>query len=220
MVSPPHQSLAMTTWKSCFGVTLIPRPLSILLMFETCAPTTTPQTPTINLEYWRSYEDLEEYMEPMKQLSLLLESSTKPTTHSTLNYFLRILYEKLETSPKRHIAACAMSNTFVDTFRKNLLMLLDDVEQFFLWVVVVMLDGRRIGFDWLIPMWENKCEWPNVTKEYRSIHQLVLKVRQNIADHIRVDLSLSMFIPFKCKPQAPTLLLRSRAFEAQEDPGM
>ena len=103
--------------------------------------------PKINLEYWRSDEDLEECMEPMKQLSLLLESSTEPTIHKALDYFLRLLYERLETSPKRHVVACAMYNTFVDTFRKKLLMLLDDVEQFFMWFVAAMLDGRRIGFD-------------------------------------------------------------------------
>ena len=68
-------------------------------------------------------------VEPVKQLSLLLESSTEPMIHNTLDYFLRLMYEKLETSPKRHIVACAMSNAFVNTFRKKLLMLLDDVEQ-------------------------------------------------------------------------------------------
>ena len=103
-------------------------------------------------------------MEPVKNLSLLMESSTEPTIQSTLDYFLRLLYERLETSPKRHVAACAMYNTFVDTFRKKLLMLSDDVEQFFMWVVAAMLDGRRIGFDWLNPMWDNKREWPNVTQ--------------------------------------------------------
>ena len=55
-------------------------------------------------------------------------------------------------------------------------MLLNDVEQFFLWVVVAMLDGRRISFDWLNSVWENKCEWLNVTKEYKSIHHLILEV--------------------------------------------
>ena len=60
-----------------------------------------------------------------EELSLLLESSTEPTIHSTLDYFLRLLYERLETSPKRHVAACAMYNTFVDTFRKKLLMLFE-----------------------------------------------------------------------------------------------
>ena len=69
--------------------------------------------------------------------------------HNTLDYFLRLVSEKLERSPKRHIVACIVFNTFVDTFKKKLLMLLDDVEQFFLWVVAAMLDGRRIGSDWL-----------------------------------------------------------------------
>ena len=68
-------------------------------------------------------------MEPMEQLSLLLESSTEPTIYTTLDYLLRLLYEVFDTSPKRHIAACTMFNIFMDTFRKKLLMLLDDVEQ-------------------------------------------------------------------------------------------
>ena len=125
-------------------------------MLGSCVPTIAPQIPEINLEYWRSYEDLEECMEPMKQLSLLLESSMEPTIQNTLDYFLRFLYEKLETSPKRHIAAYAVFNTFVDKFRKKLFLLLNDVEQFFLWVVAAMLDGRRIGFDWLNPVWEKQ----------------------------------------------------------------
>ena len=117
-------------------------------MLGSCVPTIAPEMPKINLEYWQSYEDLEECMEPVKQLSLLLESSIEPTIHNTLDYFLRLLYERLETSPKRHVAACAVYNTFVDTFRKKLLMLLDDVEQFFncgLWRLCWM--GGRIGFD-------------------------------------------------------------------------
>ena len=99
-------------------------------------------------------------------------------------------------------------------------MLLDDVEQFFMWVVAAMLDGRRIGFDWLNPVWDNKREWPNVTKQFRSVHHLMSEVEQNIADQVRVDLSLSMSIPLKCAPQAPTLLLGSHAIGAQEDPEM
>ena len=88
----------------------------------------------------------------------MLEFSTKPTIHSMLDYFLRLLYERLEASPKRYSAACTVFNTLMDAFRKKLLMLLHDVEQFSLWVMEVMLDGRRIGFDWLNPVWENKHE--------------------------------------------------------------
>ena len=88
-------------------------------------------------------------MEPVKTLSLLLESSMEATIHDTLDNFLRLLYEVSETAPKRRLGACIVFNTFVDMFRRKLLKLLDDVEQFFLWVVVATLDGRKTNFDWL-----------------------------------------------------------------------
>ena len=82
-------------------------------------------------------------MEPIKQLSILLESSTEATIHDTLDYFLRLLYDKLERGTKRRVGSCTVFNTFVNTFRRKLLTLLDDVEQFFLWVVAAALDGSR-----------------------------------------------------------------------------
>ena len=85
-------------------------------------------------------------MEPLTTLSLLLESSIEPTIHNTLDYFLRLLYEKLQMSPKRLIATYIVFNTFVDKLREKLLKLLDDVEQFFLLVVAAMLDGRNTDF--------------------------------------------------------------------------
>ena len=81
-------------------------------------------------------------MEPIKQLSILLESSTEAMTHDMLDYFLILLYDKLETGGKRRVGSCTVFSTFVNTFRWKLLTLLDDVEQFFLWVVAVALDGR------------------------------------------------------------------------------
>ena len=85
-------------------------------------------------------------MEPLTTLSLLLESSIEPTIHNTLDYFLRLLHEKLEMSPKRLIATYIVFNIFVDNLREKLLKLLDDVEQFFLLVVAAMLYGRNIDF--------------------------------------------------------------------------
>ena len=68
--------------------------------------------PKSTWKHWRSYEDLE----LVKQLSLLLECSTEPTIHITLDYFLRLLNEVLEASPKIRIVACVVFNAFVDTF--------------------------------------------------------------------------------------------------------
>ena len=211
-------------WQCSFGVALVLRPLSILLMLKSFVPATTLEILEINLEYWSSYEDLEECMEPMKQLSLLLESSIEPTIHIILDHFLRLLYQVFGTSPKRHIGACVVFNTFVDTFRQKLLMLLDNVEQFFLWVVVAMLDGRRTSFEWLNLVWENKHKWQNVTYKYKNgikIYTIWSRRWDGILwSRWESICYCCMSIPFKCGPQAPTLLLGSRAIEAQEDTGM
>ena len=111
-------------------------------------------------------------MHPMKQLSVLLGSSTEATIHDTLDYFLTLLYDKLERGPKRRVGSCTVFNTFLNTFRRKLLTLLDDVEQFFLWVVVAALDVRKTNLDWLAPVWDHKDEWPNVTDKYRNICHL------------------------------------------------
>ena len=126
------------------------------LCSKSCVPVVCDETPCINMEYWRSYEDLEQCMEPIKQLSVLLESSTEAMIHDTLDYFLTILYDKLERPPKRRVGSCTMFNAFVNTFRRELLTLLDDVEQFFLWVVAAALDGRKTNFEWLDPIWDHR----------------------------------------------------------------
>ena len=86
-------------------------------------------------------------MKPVMTLSILLESSTEAMIHDTLDYFLRLLYEVLQMAPKRRLGACTVFNTFMNVFRRKLLKLLDNVEQFFLWVVVAALDGRKTNFD-------------------------------------------------------------------------
>ena len=121
-------------------------------------------------------------MEPIKQLSVLLESSMEAMIHDMLDYFLRFLYDKLERGQKRRVESCTMFNTFVNTFRQKLLMLLDDVEQFFLWVVAAMLDGRKTNLDWLAPIWDHRDKWPNVTDKYRNVCQLQLEVEQNLVE--------------------------------------
>ena len=144
---PPPQAPSHPKGKCCFGVTLLPGPLPILLMLGSCVPAAAPQIPKINLEYWRSYEDLEEMHGAHEAAELIVGILHRAHNTQYVGLFLKTSIWKLETSPKRHIVACGVFNTFVDTFRKKLLMLLDDVEQFFLWVVAAMLDGRRIGFD-------------------------------------------------------------------------
>ena len=101
-----------------------------------------------------------------------MEPSTEATIHNTLDYSVALLYHKLGKSPKSGDPTCEVFNEFVDNFRSKLLMLLDDMEQFFLWAVATVLDGRKIDFDWLKPVGEHNNEWPNMTKRYPSLSKL------------------------------------------------
>ena len=126
-------------------------------------------------------------------------------THDTLDYFLRLLYDKLGRGAKRRVGSCTVFNTFVNTFRRKLLMLLDDMEQFFLWVVAAVLDGRKTNLDWLAPVWDHRDEWLNVTNKYKNVCQLQLEVERNLVDQVRHDLLLCISVPLECGPQATTV---------------
>ena len=78
-------------------------PLPILIVLQSCVPVGHEELPCIHEEYWQSYKDLELCMEPIKQLSVLLESCTEVMIHDTLDYFLRLLYDTLERGPKRRV---------------------------------------------------------------------------------------------------------------------
>ena len=144
-------------------------------------------------------------MEPIKQLSILLESSMESTIYATLNYFLRLLYNKLERGPKRRVASCTVFNTFMNTFRRKLLTLLANVEQFFLWVVAVALDGKKTNLNWLALVWDHRGEWLNVTDKYRNVCQLQLEVERNLVEQVRYDLLLCISVPLESGPQVATV---------------
>ena len=174
-------------------------------MLQSCVPAGREELPCIHKEYCRSYEDLEQCMEPIKQLSVLLESSTEATIHDTLDYFLRLLHDKQEREAKRRVGSCTVFNTFVNTFRRKLFTLLDDVEQFFLWVVAAAVDGRKTNLEWLAPIWDHKDEWLNVAGKYKKVCQLQLEVERNLVDQVRHDLLLCISVPLECGPQVATV---------------
>ena len=152
------------------------------------------EIPIFQLGHWQCYQELEECLELLKQLSLLLEPSTEATIHNTLDYFLP-LYQKSGKSPKSGDPTCEVFNEFIDNFQSKLLTLLDDMEQFFLWAVVVVLDERKIGFDWLKPVWEHNDEWPSVTERYPCLSKLKAELQQNIAEQVIFNLTLCISFP-------------------------
>ena len=157
---PPPRALPMILLMLLFGIHLaIGSPLA--LSINDCCVCV--EIPVFQLAHWQCYQELQECMEPLKTLSLLLESSIEATIHTTLDYLLALLYHIFEDSPQKGDPIYKVFNEFVGNFWSKLLTLLDDVEQFFLWVVTSTLDGRKIGFDWLKPVWDHDGEWPNMT---------------------------------------------------------
>ena len=67
------------------------------------------------------------------------------------------------------------------------------------------LDGRKTNFDWLVPIWDHKDEWPNVTEKYKNVCHLQLEVERNLAEQVRHNLLLCFSIPLECGPQATTV---------------
>ena len=98
-----------------------------------------------------------------------------------------------------------MFNAFVNTFRRKLLTVLEDVEQLFLWVVVAAMDGRKTNLDWLALVWDHRDEWLNVTDKYKNVCQLQLELERNLVDQVRHDLLLCISVPLECVPQAATV---------------
>ena len=74
------------------------------------------EVPVFQLGHWECYQELEERLEPLKKLSFLLEPSTEATIHNTLDYFLALLYRKLEESPKRVDPTSEVFSEFVENF--------------------------------------------------------------------------------------------------------
>ena len=82
---PPGRALTMIALMLLFGVRLATRSPLALTSNECCVCV---EIPVFQLGHWQCYQELEECLEPLKQLSLLLEPSTEAIIHNTLDYFL------------------------------------------------------------------------------------------------------------------------------------
>ena len=107
------RALMMIALMLPFGVHLATKSPLALTSSECCVCV---EILAFQLGHWQCYQELEKCLEPLKQLSLLLELSTEATIHNTSNYFLALLYHKLGKSPKSGNPACEVFNEFVDNF--------------------------------------------------------------------------------------------------------
>ena len=66
---------------------------------------------------------------------------------------------------------------FVTSFKKKLLHLVDDVNQFYSWAMCAFLDGRHKDLNWLQPIFDHWEDWPKVTQEYVALRDLRRNLR-------------------------------------------
>ena len=126
-------------------------------------------------------------MEPLKKLSLLLESSTEATIRNALDCFLALLYKNWRIPLKRCIplARCSM-NLFGTS--KQAFNIVGRCE------AILFVGGRhcigreedgKIGFDWLKPVWDHYDEWPNVIYKYPNLRKLKAEVERRALQNRR-----------------------------------
>ena len=63
------------------------------------------------------------------------------------------------------------------------------------------MDGRKIDFNWLKLVWQNQCEWPNVTKGFPILSKLEADVGHKISEQAKLHLALCIFFHINEHPK-------------------
>ena len=151
-------------------------------MFATC-DTGDSESVSFSEAHWACYSQLLECMKPIRDVSLILEASSYVTISDVLLFVLRLLYVGFG-STTRVQSTHPYKWTFINAFRKKLLLLCDDVEQVFLWSLCAFLDGRRSNLHWLNDIWDHKKDWPNVCQKWNNASELKSEVMEEVKNMV------------------------------------
>ena len=124
---------------------------------------------------WAELQSLKEAMEPIRDVSLVMEGSKYVTSSTVLLHITRLLYGLW--APARIQDKSMVFQAFVKAFKSKLLDLVDDVNQFYSWAMCAFLDGRHKELTWLEPVFDHRDDWPKVTEEYPSLRDLRRNLR-------------------------------------------
>lgn len=124
-------------------------------------------------------------MKPIKSMSIVLEGSTYVTSSDVLLFTIRLLYDKMKTK-----TASPYRNAFVRRFKRKLLSLVDDVNQFYSWAMCAFLDGRRSHLEWLQPVWSNSRDWTNVARRWTTLAALKRELMAEVGNMVSGSIKL------------------------------
>ena len=127
---------------------------------------------------WTELQALKEAMEPIRDVSMVMEGSKYVTSSTVLLHIIRLLYGLWGTG--RIQDQPLVFQMFVKSFKRKLLDLVDDVNQFYSWAMCAFLDGRHKELTWLDPVFQNANDWPKVTSAYPSLRDLRRNLRAEV----------------------------------------
>ena len=116
-------------------------------------------------------------MEPIKEMSMVLEGDSYCTISLVLPMSMHLLYRRL---PKARHFTSRICAEFVDAFKVKFLDVLDDVEQVNLWTTCSCLDHRVKDLKFTEDIWKNRWDWPKTTERWSTQNALKHSVWKDI----------------------------------------
>ena len=121
---------------------------------------------------------MKEALEPIRDMSLVIEGLKYVTSNTVLLHLTQLLYGLW--APAHIQDKAVVFKTFVRAFKSKSLDLVDDVNQFYSWAMCAFLDGRHKELTWLEPVFENRDDWRKVTTEYPTLRDLRRNLRAEV----------------------------------------
>ncbi len=135
------------------------------------------EVPSISEDHWPTLHQLTKVMEPIKEMSMVLEGDSYCTISLVLPMSMHLLYRRL---PKARHFTSRICAEFVDAFKVKFLDVLDDVEQVNLWTTCSCLDHRVKDLKFTEDIWKNPSDWPKTTERWSSQNALKHSVWKDI----------------------------------------
>ena len=143
---------------------------------------------SIEMNEWLAFGQLYTVLKPLRDVSIRLEKDNDVTISDVALFIHRLLYERLSPESEA-LTASAEASRFVLAWRIKFLTLVDDVEQFFMWVVSAALDGRRKDLDsWLRKYYNSNrhsTDFPKVHNQWQTFQQLRDSVESNMVEQVQ-----------------------------------
>ena len=150
----------------------------------------------VETQDWVLFHQLHQVLDPIRKMSVRLESDKDVTISDVALFIHRLLYQRLAVDKVRHMKE---GLSFVARWRSKFLSLVDDVEQMYLWVYSAALDGRRKDLEsWLEVFYDSlqhADDFPKCHRRWGKFKHLRAEVEEELVKQIRALEPASAMLP-------------------------